>query len=107
MPETPDVKSFGKLVRNRDEKIQELVVEPRDKMIKELQEQNSLLYLTLQSQVNTVERASKFEKERKGVVKIMYPILDEFDINISCLSQHATVKESKQIYNKIKRKKRN
>lgn len=35
----------------------------------------------------------------------MYPILDEFDINISCLSQHATVKESKQIYNKIKRKK--
>ena len=68
LPETPDVKSFGKLVRNRDEKIQELVVEPRDKMIKELQEQNSLLYLTLQSQVNTVERASKYEKERKSIM---------------------------------------
>lgn len=68
LPETPDVKSFGKLVRNRDEKIQELVVEPRDKMIKELQEQNSLLYLTLQSQVNTVERASKYEKERKSII---------------------------------------
>lgn len=69
LPETPDVKSFGKLVRNRDEKIQELVVEPRDKMIKELQEQNSLLYLTLQSQVNTVERASKYEKERKSIMR--------------------------------------
>ncbi len=68
LPETPGVKSFGKLVRNRDEKIQELVVEPRDKMIKELQEQNSLLYLTLQSQVNTVERASKYEKERKSIM---------------------------------------
>ena len=68
LPETPDVKSFGKLVRNRDEKIQELVVVPRDKMIKELQEQNSLLYLTLQSQVNTVERASKYEKERKFIM---------------------------------------
>jgi len=68
IPETPDVKSFGKLVRNRDEKIQELVVEPRDKMIKEQQEQNSLLYLTLQSQVNTVERASKYEKERKSIM---------------------------------------
>ena len=68
LPETPDVKSLGKLVRNRDEKIQELVVEPRDKMIKELQEQNSLLYLTLQSQVNTVERASKYEKERKSIM---------------------------------------
>lgn len=68
IPETPDVKSFGKLVRNRDEKIQELIVEPKDKMIKELQEQNSLLYLTLQSQVNTVERASKYEKERKSIM---------------------------------------
>lgn len=37
-------------------------------MIKELQEQNSLLYLTLQSQVNTVERASKYEKERKSIM---------------------------------------
>ena len=38
-------------------------------MIKELQEQNSLLYLTLQSQVNTVERASKYEKERKSIMR--------------------------------------
>ena len=68
LPETPDVKSFGKLVKNRDEKIQELVVEPRDKMIKEQQEQISLLYLTLQNQVNTVERASKYEKERKSIM---------------------------------------
>ena len=68
IPETPDVKSFGKLVRNRDEKIQELVVEPRDKMIKEQQEQISLLYLTLQNQVNTVERTSKYEKERKSIM---------------------------------------
>lgn len=68
LPETPDVKSFGKLVRNRDEKIQELVVVPRDKMIKEQQEQISLLYLTLQNQVNTVERASKYEKERKSIM---------------------------------------
>lgn len=57
-----------KLVRNRNEKIQELVVEPRDKMIKEQQEQISLLYLTLQNQVNTVERASKYEKERKSIM---------------------------------------
>ena len=68
LPETPDIKSFGKLLRNRDEKIQELVVDPRDKMIKEQQEQISLLYLTLQNQVNTVERTSKYEKERKSIM---------------------------------------
>lgn len=32
-------------------------------MIKEQQEQISLLYLTLQNQVNTVERTSKYEKK--------------------------------------------
>lgn len=61
-------KNFRKLVRNRDKEIQELIVTPRDKMIKELQKQNSLLYLTLQNQVNTVERASKYEKERKSII---------------------------------------
>ena len=66
--QTPDISNFGKLMRNRDEKIQELVVRPRDESIKELQEQNSLLYLTLQSQVNTVERASKYEREIKSIM---------------------------------------
>ena len=37
-------------------------------MIKEQQEQISLLYLTLQNLVNTVERASKYEKERKSIM---------------------------------------
>lgn len=68
LPQTPDISNFGKLMRNRDEKIQELVVRPRDESIKELQEQNSLLYLTLQSQVNTVERASKYEREIKSIM---------------------------------------
>lgn len=68
LPEIPDVKSFGKLTRNKNEKIQELVVAPRDKRIKKQQEQISLLYLTLQNQVNIVERASKYEKERKSIL---------------------------------------
>lgn len=67
LPETPAIKDFGKLMRNRDEKIQELIIAPKDKQIQELYEQNSLLYLTLQSQVKTVERASKYEKERKSI----------------------------------------
>ncbi len=37
-------------------------------MIKEQKKQISLLYLTLQNQVNTVERASKYEKERKSIM---------------------------------------
>ena len=68
LPDVPDIKSFGKLMRNRDEKIQELVIAPKDKMIKDLQEQNILLIFTLESQVKTVERALKYEKERKSIL---------------------------------------
>lgn len=68
LPDTPDIKSFGKLMRNRDEKIQELVIAPKDEMIKDLQEQNTLLTFTLESQVKTVERALKYEKERKSIL---------------------------------------
>lgn len=68
LPDVPDIKSFGKLMRNRDEKIQELVIAPKDKIIKDLQEQNSLLTFTLESQIKTVERASKYEKERKSIL---------------------------------------
>lgn len=99
LPETPDVKSFGKLVRNRDEKIQELVVEPRDKMIKELQEQNSLLYLTLQNQVNTVERASKYEKERKSILAENTELKEKCE-NIETVYSTKLKEETKKIENK-------
>lgn len=55
-------------MRNRDEKIQELVINPGDKIIKNLQEENSLLYFNLERQVKTVEKASKYEKERKFIL---------------------------------------
>ena len=86
LPETPDIKDFGRLMRNRDEKIQELIIAPKDKQIQELYEQNSLLYLTLQSQVKTVERASEYEKERKSIMaenKDLKSQLESMKINYS------------------------
>ncbi len=79
LPETPDIKDFGRLMRNRDEKIQELIISPKDKQIQELYEQNSLLYLTLQSQVKTVERASKYEKERKSIMAENKDLKSQFE----------------------------
>ena len=70
IPDTPDISSFRKLMKNRDEKIQEQIIKPKDKAIKELQEQNALLTLTLNKQMQTVDKAVKYEKE-------INPILDE------------------------------
>ena len=70
LPDTPDISSFKKLMKNRDEKIQEQIIKPKDKAIKELQDQNALLTLTLNKQMKTVDKAVKYEKE-------INPILDE------------------------------
>ena len=68
MPDVPNIKDFGKLVRNRDEKIQELIINPKDKMIQDLQEKNSLLTYTLERQIKTVDKAVKYEKEKKSIL---------------------------------------
>ena len=65
LPNTPDISSFKKLMKNRDEKIQEQIIKPKDKAIKELQEQNALLTLTLNRQMQTVDKAVKYENFRR------------------------------------------
>ena len=83
-PDTPDISSFKKLMKNRDEKIQEQIIKPKDKAIKELQEQNALLTLTLNRQMQTVDKAVKYEKE-------INPILEE---NIELKEKYETLESS-------------
>ena len=72
LPEVPDISNFRWTIKNRDEKIQEQIIKPKDKAIQELQEQNALLTLALIRQIKTVDKAIKYEKDIK-------PILDEND----------------------------
>ena len=87
LPDTPDISSFKKLMKNRDDKIQEQIIKPKDKAIKELQEQNALLTLTLNRQMKTVDKAVKYEKELK-------PILEE---NIELKEKCETLESSYNI----------
>lgn len=70
LPEVPDISNFRWTIKNRDEKIQEQIIKPKDKAIQELQEQNALLTLALNRQIKIVDKAIKYEKDIK-------PILDE------------------------------
>ena len=70
LPEVPDISNFRWTIKNRDEKIQEQIIKPKDKAIQELQEQNALLTIALNRQIKTVDKAIKYEKDIK-------PILDE------------------------------
>lgn len=87
LPDTPDILNFKKLMKNRDEKIQEQIIKPKDKAIKELQEQNALLTLTLNRQMQTVDKAVKYEKE-------INPILEE---NIELKEKCETLESSYNI----------
>lgn len=68
LPETPDITSFKKIMINRDEKIQEQIIKPKEKAIQELQEQNALLTLALNRQIKTVDKAIKYENDIKTIL---------------------------------------
>ena len=84
LPEVPDISDFRWTIKNRDEKIQEQIIKPKDKAMKELQEQNTLLALTLNKQMQTVDKAVKYEKEIK-------PILEE---NIGLKEKYETLENT-------------
>lgn len=62
LTEVPDISNFRWTIKNRDEKIQEQIIKPKDKAIQELQEQNALLTLALNKQIKTVDKAIKYER---------------------------------------------
>ena len=68
LPEVPDISNFRWTIKNRDEKIQEQIIKPKDKAIQELQEQNALLSLALNRQIKTVDKAIKYEKDIKIIL---------------------------------------
>lgn len=69
LPETPDIKDFKKIMINRDEKIANEIIKPKDNLIKELYTENVTLHKELSKQTIIIDKAEKFEKERKALEK--------------------------------------
>ena len=65
LPETPDIKDFKKIMLNRDEKIKNEIIKPKDDLIKKLYNENISLHKELSRQTTIIEKAEKFEKEQK------------------------------------------
>ena len=68
LPDVPDIKDI-KIIKLNREKVENDIIEPKDKLINELYQDNKNLYQELSKQVNLVNKATKYEKERK---RIMY-----------------------------------
>lgn len=68
LPDVPDINDI-KIIKLNREKIENEIIKPKDKLINELYQDNKNLYMELSKQVNLVDKAAKYEKERK---RIMY-----------------------------------
>lgn len=64
LPETPDIKGFKKIMLNRDEKIKNEIIKPKDDLIQELYSKNLSLHKELSKQTTIIDKAEKFEKEK-------------------------------------------
>ena len=68
LPDVPNIKDFSKIMLGRDEKIEELIIKPKDKLIEKLHEENYSLHHELYKQCRLVDKAEKYEKERQTIL---------------------------------------
>ena len=66
LPEIPDINDI-KIIKLNREKVENEIIKPKDKLINELYQDNKNLYRELSKQVNLVDKAAKYEKERKRI----------------------------------------
>lgn len=63
LPETPQISDIKKVLLNRDEKIFEKIIKPKDELILKLHKENLALNKELSKQVNTVDFAENFKED--------------------------------------------
>ena len=74
----PNIKDFSKIMLGRDEKIEELIIKPKDKLIEKLHEENCSLHHELYKQCRLVDKAEKYEKERQSILAENKEIKEKF-----------------------------
>lgn len=78
LPDVPNIKDFSKIMLGRDEKIEELIIKPKDKLIEKLHEENCSLHHELYKQCRLVDKAEKYEKERQSILAENKQIKENF-----------------------------
>lgn len=89
LPETPNIKDIKKIMLNRDEKIENEIIKPRDNLIQELHKENISLRKELSKQSNTVEMATEYEKKHTQMLE------DNINLKFKCKKLEETL-ESKE-----------
>ena len=67
LPDTPELQDIKKLVLNRDKIIEEQIIKPQNKLIKELHNENIALHKELSKQTEIIDVAEEFVKEKESL----------------------------------------
>ena len=67
LPQTPELQDIKKLVLNRDKIIEEQIIKPKDKLIKQLYNENVSLHKELSNKTEIIDVAADFVKEKKNI----------------------------------------
>ena len=90
LPETPNVRDFRKLILNRDEKIEELVVKPRDELIQKLYSENVSLHKELTKQAELVDTAQILENKQLKMLE------DNANLKFKCYKLEEKLEDSER-----------
>ena len=69
MPKETEIKDLKKFMINKNEKILNDIIKPKEDMIKELFQENKQLYTELSKQAKIVDVAEKYQKERDEILE--------------------------------------
>lgn len=90
LPETPDIKDFKKLMLNRDEKIENEIIKPKDDLINKLYNENISLHKELSKQANTVNIATEYEKKHTQILE------DNVNLQFKCKKLEKTLENKEK-----------
>lgn len=90
LPETPDIKDFKKLMLNRDEKIENEIIKPKDDLINKLYNENISLHKELSKQANTVNIAIEYEKKHTQILE------DNVNLKFKCKKLEKTLENKEK-----------
>ena len=90
LPETPDIKDFKKLMLNRDEKIENEIIKPKDDLINKLYNENISLHKELSKQANTINIATEYEKKHTQILE------DNVNLQFKCKKLEKTLENKEK-----------
>lgn len=90
LPKTPNIKDIRKVMLNRDEKIENEIIKPRDNLIQELHKENISLCKELSKQSNTVEIATEYEKKHTEMLE------DNINLKFKCRKLEETLENKEK-----------